>query len=178
MEKPRFKFEQSQEASKKRNVLLTDAAEKILNFRIEQEEFSSWLYLAMSQWLDNQGFVNISKEYKKYSDEERSHAQWAREYLLAMGVTPNTPALKQPQNNYSSLLEILLQTYDHENLVTTQCNVLCSTAMKGNDFLLLQLGQKYMGEQIEEIERTRTNLDRYYIAEREGNIFLFEQSFA
>ena len=174
----KFRFGDVKEATKKRNVLLSPAVEKLLNFRIEQEEYSSWLYLAMSLWLDNEGFTNIAKEYKKYSDEERNHAQWARDYILAMGVVPETPMLKQPSNQYSSLLEILTQTYEHENLVTSQCNTLCMEAVKNNDFLLLQLGQKYMSEQIEEIERTRTNLDRYYIAEKEGNIFLFEQSFA
>jgi len=172
-----FELKSKNITSPKRNVLLSQKAEELLNFRIEQEEYSSWLYLAMSNWLNNEGYVNISNAYKKYSDEERVHAQWSRDYLLAMGITPVTPTLKQPKNNYQNLGEILRLTYEHENLVTTQCNTLCSESLKLNDLLLFNLGQKYLSEQIEEIERTRTNLDRYIIAEKEGNLFTFEQSF-
>lgn len=176
MEQKIFKLNDTT-TTRSKNVLFTTTAEKQLTFRIEQEEYSSWIYLAMSLWLENKGYVNLASLYKTYSDEEKKHANWAREYFLAMGVTPPTPALKQPKNDFSSLLEILNSTYDHENLITKQCSDLCNEANKVGDYLLFQLGQKYMSEQIEEIEKARTNLDKYEIAEKSNSLYLFDLSF-
>lgn len=169
-----FNFKQKM-SSKKKNPLLSDKAEQLLNYRIEQEELSSWLYLSKSLWLNNEGFVNAAKLFRKYSDEERKHAEWAREYLLAMGVTPITPMLSKQSVECGCLKDILVETWEHENKITQQCKDLCSEALKMNDMLLFQLGQKYLSEQVEEIDKAQTLLDRYAIAEKENNLFIFDQ---
>ena len=45
--------------------LLKSEVVDLLNYRIQQEEFSSRLYEQMSLWLDDNGFMNTSKLYKK-----------------------------------------------------------------------------------------------------------------
>ena len=177
MADPIFNFQARKEQAigKKRNPLLYTKSEELLNFRIEQEELSSWIYLSMSLWLNNEGYTNTAKLFKKYSDEERIHAEWARDYLLAMGVVPITPALSKQPSSFTSLGDILMKAWEHEILVTEQCKTLCAEALKLNDHTLYQLGQKYLHEQVEELEKTQTLLDRYSIAEKEGNLFTFDQ---
>ena len=55
--------------------------EELINYRIVEEEKSARLYLAMSQWLDYNGFAGAAKLWKKYSDEEIEHAAMALEWL-------------------------------------------------------------------------------------------------
>jgi len=59
---------------KTKSEFLSESMVKLLNYRVEQEEFSSRLNLAMSTWLDDKGFVGAAKLSKQYSDEEIVHA--------------------------------------------------------------------------------------------------------
>ena len=145
---------------KKRNPFATDGVVKILNYRIEQEENSSRLYEAMSLWLNDNGFFGAAKEWMKYSSEEKSHADWAKNYLLDMGVQPKLPLLKEPIQVFTGLPEIIRMSYDHEIDVTKQCNDLANQALKSGDNLLYQLGNKYMQEQQEELGKLQNLLDK------------------
>lgn len=61
----------------------------------EQEENSARLYEAMSLWLDNSGYVNAAKAWKKDAEGEWEHAQWAKDFLLDMGITPKLSTQKE-----------------------------------------------------------------------------------
>lgn len=145
---------------KSKNPLITDECIKILNYRIEQEDYSSRVYLAMSMWLDDKGYVNASKLWRKYSDEERGHADLARQYLLDLGIRPNTPLLNQPVQEFSGLPQIIRDSYDHEVDITVQCKELAAHAMKMGDHLLYQLAATYLKEQIEEVGKAQTWVDQ------------------
>ena len=44
-----------------KNPMMSEEVEKLLNYRIEQEEQSSRIYLAMSMWLTNTGYLGAGK---------------------------------------------------------------------------------------------------------------------
>jgi len=133
---------------------------EILNFRIEQEEYSSRLYQAMSVWLDNSGFVGAAKAWKKDAEGEMEHAQWAKDFLLDMGITPQLPALKEPPHSFKGLPDVIRLSYAHEIKITQQCNDLADYAMKKGNHLLYQLALKYMQEQQEEMGKVQTYVDK------------------
>lgn len=132
----------------------------ILNFRIEQEELSSRKYEAMSLWLNNNGYVGAAKAWKKDAEGEMEHAQWAKDYLLDMGVTPKLPALSEPEREFSSLPDIITKTFDHEIVISQQCNELANYAYLNGNHLLYQLALKYMTEQQEELGKAQTLVDK------------------
>jgi len=146
-------------SNKNHNPLLSEGCLKLLNYRIEQEDYSSRIYLSMSLWLNNKGYKHSAALWKKYSEEERSHADWARDYLLSMGVQPDTPALKAPGNDYKGLPEIVQMSYDHEITVTKQCKTIASQALKEGDTMLFTLTQKYLAEQVEEHDKMQNLVD-------------------
>lgn len=132
----------------------------ILNFRIEQEESSSRLYQAMSLWLNNAGYTGAAKAWKKDADGEMEHAQWAKDFLLDMGVTPRLPALAAPVHEFTGLPDIIRQSFAHEILITEQCNALANYAFLNGNHLLYQLAGKYLQEQQEELGKVQTYLDK------------------
>jgi len=142
------------------NPLINDSAISHLNYRIQQEEYSSRIYLAMSMWLNNMGYTGAASLWKKYSQEEMAHADWAREYLLAMGVQPTTPKLDAPDQNFTGLPEIIRMSFDHEVEVSNQCKQLASDALKKGDHILYELALKYLKEQVEEHDKMQTWLDK------------------
>lgn len=151
----------------------------ILNFRIEQEEYSSRLYHAMSLWLNNKGYENASKVWQNDADGEMVHAGWAKSFLLDMGVTPKTPALKEPPQVFTGLPDIIKQSFAHEILVTQQCNDLASHSMKYGNHLMYQLAMKFLTEQQEELGKVQTLVDKLEaFGEDKIAMRLFEADFA
>ena len=142
------------------NPHISEDSINLLNYRIEQEEFSSRLYLAMSLWLDDHAFKNAAALWKKYSDEEQNHANWAKDYLLAMGVQPHTCMLEVPGDDYSGFPEIIRKSFDHELEVTRQCKELATHAMTSSDHMLYTLAGKYLSEQVEEHDKMQNLVDQ------------------
>jgi ferritin len=132
-------------------VYITQSAIDALNYRIKMEEESSRLYLAMSTWLNKNGYMGAATLWKKYSDEEQEHAEWAYDYLLNLDVQPTVPELSEQQQKFNSLPEIIRLTLEHELDVTSQCNDLAKLAVDEGDFMLLELALKYVREQNEEL---------------------------
>lgn len=141
-------------------AILSDQIVKFLNFRIEQEELASRLYLAMSNWLSDKGFVGAAKLWTAYSIEETEHAQWSYKYLLDLGYQPVTPALTAVPNDFQSLVDIIKKSYDHEVLITNQCKELMKACLAEGDYLTMQLANIFLTEQIDEIEKTQYWIDR------------------
>lgn len=171
-------FPSLQEISKSKNPFASPSVIKILNYRIEQEEQSSRLYQAMSMWLNDNGFMGAAKAWQKDADDEMGHANWAKEYLLDMGVQPVLPALAKPLQDFTGLCDIIKKSYDHEIVVTKQCNDLANEALKTSDNLLYQLANKFLQEQQEELGRLQTALDKIEtFGESKEVLFMLDQEF-
>lgn len=139
---------------------ISENLKKMLNYRIEQEEYSSRIYLAMSMWLTDNGYLGAGKLWKKYSNEELEHAEKARDMLLSFGIQPETPMLEKPIEKFKGLPEIIRKSYDHEMEVARQCGELTKAAMTENNFMVMELGLWYSKEQVEEIGKMVDFMDR------------------
>lgn len=142
---------------------IKDAEIKLINYRIEQEELSSRIYRGMYVWLDMNGY-RAAKLWKKYSDEEQSHADAFYGYLLDLNVMPDVPALPKVENNFASLMDVAQKSLQHEILVTNQIEALSNQAMKSGDTKTMAMAQKYLLEQIEELSKTQYWVDRLKLA--------------
>lgn len=151
-----------QSITNRRNTLLSPEAVSLLNERIVQEELSSRTYLAMSLWLSDNGFDGASKLWKKYSDEELVHANWARNYMLAMGEKPMTTSVLAPDiTDFSGgLSQIIKLSFDHEIVITKQLKTGATFALTNGDHLLYTLMLTYLKEQVEEHEKMQKWVDR------------------
>ena len=140
--------------------LISKKTIELLQYRIKEEEYSARMYLSMAMWLENEGFINATKVWKKYSSEENTHADWAREYLLSFGVLPETPELKKVKSSYKGLPDIIKKSFEHEIKITEQLEELAKHALSIKDNMLYTLAQKYLKEQIEEHNKTQTLIDQ------------------
>jgi len=151
---------QSKPSSGRHNPLLSEECLQLLNYRIQQEDYSSRMYLSMSLWLNNKGYVHSAALWKTYSEEERTHADWSRTYLLSMGVQPDTPELEAPGNDYAGLPDIIRKSFAHEIEITEQIKDLATTAMMSGDHMLYTLTAHYLKEQVEEHDKTQNLVDQ------------------
>lgn len=142
-----------------KTTLLSKKIVDILNYRIQQEDFSSRIYEQLSLWLNDKGYLNTSKLYERYSSEELNHSDWAKSFLLDYGITPTLMKLESPEMEISSLQDVFDVTLEHELDITRQCEELASTALKEGNYVLYNLALKYCGEQQEEIGKSLELLD-------------------
>lgn len=145
---------------KSHNPMIDEHCIKNLQYRIQQEEQSSRLYLSMSMWLNNEGYTGAAKLWKKYADEEMTHADWAKDYLLAMGVNPETPVLAAQPTSFEGLPAIIKASFEHEITITKQIKTMASEALKQGDHMLYELALRYLKEQVEELDKAQTWLDK------------------
>jgi ferritin len=147
-------------ANRGKNPLLSDECVNYLQSRIQQEEQSSRIYQSMSLWLNNEGYSGAASLWMKYSKEELTHADWSRDYLLAMGITPSVPALTSEPCSYQGLPQIIEASYDHEVVITKQIKELADHAFKGGDHMLYTLAAHYLKEQVEEHGKMQDWVDK------------------
>ena len=139
--------------------LLDNSTIEIMEFRIQQEELSARIYEQMKLWFEDKGYLNFAKLYDKYVEDEKTHAGWAKSFLLDYGYTPRLKSLSAPFNDYTCCSEILEATLEHELVVTKQCEELFAYATDKKLPVLMALGLKYCTEQQEEIGKSMTILD-------------------
>jgi len=140
--------------------IIQDEIITLLNYRIQQEELSSRIYLAMSVWLELHGFAGAGKLWKSYSEEERKHAQWSYQYLLDLNIQPNVPALEMPVQDFKGLQDIIIKSYSHEVEIALQCQQLAQHCQRLGDYMTLDFVQKFLREQVEELAKTNYWIDR------------------
>jgi ferritin len=137
----------------KGNGLIPDKIVKLLNYRINQEEKSTRLYLAMSEWLENAGFLGAAKLWRQYSSEENVHANWAYSHLKSHDYLPDVGSIGEVKKSYESLVEIVYDSYKHEIEISKQCNELARQCIELGDYYTLNLALKYTKEQTEELDK-------------------------
>ena len=143
------------------NPLISEKCVEYLNYRIQQEEYSSRIYMAMTMWLDEKGFKGAAALWRNYSDEELTHADIARKYLLSFGVQHVTPRLDQPQQDFrGSLPEIIQLSYEHEIEISFQIKKMADYALSIKDHMLYELCLSYLKEQVEEHDKMQTWVDK------------------
>jgi ferritin len=144
-----------------KNKLIHEECIELLNFRITEEDKSARLYHNMYMFLENKGYTGAGALWHKYGHEEGVHSDWARNYLLDLGIQPELRALPAIMpKEYASFPEVIRLSYDHEVEITNQCKELAAAAMKHGDHMLYQLAAKFLTEQIEEVGKMQTFLDK------------------
>lgn len=171
----------SQSTNKETKSLISQRLIDLCNYRIQQEEYSSRIYSAMSKWLDDKSYTGAAKLWAKYSKEELEHAEIIYDFLLGLGIRPITPALEQPQQEFEGLVQIVNLSYEHEIEIYNQCSELAKAAFEENQLMLYPIALQLTREQHEEVSKLIVWLDMFesfgteqitllHIDEKMGNV--------
>lgn len=133
-------------------TLITPTLQEMFNVRINNEEASARLYLKMAVRLQDLGYFNSAKLWRKFSNEELEHAEIARQYLLALDILPDTRDIVVPNVEFDGLDTVIEATLEHEYEVTRQCEELAKQCLKDMDFKAFGIAQKYVAIQVHELE--------------------------
>jgi len=131
--------------------LISDVLIEALQYRINQERISSYIYEDMANYLDYIGFTGAAKRWRKYASEELTHSGWGESLLSDLDLLPRMDIIPKQPGTYSGLVDIIDKSLEHEITITQQCNELFVLAMKEGCGMVTQLALKYQAEQVEEL---------------------------
>ncbi|VEB70203.1 Ferritin-1 [Providencia rustigianii] len=156
-------------------MLKTDMIDA-LNKQLNLEFFSANLYLQMSAWCSDKGYEGAAAFLKAHSQEEMEHMQRLFNYLSDTGALPRLGQISAPPEDFKSIADVFSQTYEHEQLITSEINKLAHLAMTTQDYSTFNFLQWYVSEQHEEEKLFKSVLDKLGMVGESGkSLFLLDK---
>jgi len=123
---------------------------KELNQQVNEELYSSYIYLAMASDLEDKGFKGMATWMRVQAREEEVHAQIFYNYITERGGRVELEAIEKPPTTWKDPLDIFKGAYAHEQHITGRINHMVGVAREVNDNASLQMLQWFVEEQVEE----------------------------
>jgi len=117
-----------------------------INFEFE----SSYLYLSMSAWAQDNGFPGTAKWMEKQADEEINHGKKMMHFLQEINQKVLLTPIAAGPIDFPGFLEIFKLSLEHEKKVTARIVRLYEEATVSKEFALANLYSWFIDEQVEE----------------------------
>ncbi len=137
--------------------MVKDKILKILNKQINEELFSSYLYLSMSNYFSSINLDGFAKWMRIQSQEEHAHAMKIYDYILQREGKVVLTKIETPKANWKTSSEIFQETQKHEQHISLCIHNIMNLAIQEKDHATTQFFQWFVGEQVEE-EATANNI--------------------
>lgn len=121
-----------------------------LNDQINEEYFSSYLYLAMAGWFESKTLKGFAHWMKIQVREEQAHAMKFFEYLHDAGGVVELKAIAAPKKEWATPLAAFEESLAHEKHITARIYMLLEAAMAEKDYATVAMLQWFVNEQVEE----------------------------
>jgi len=149
--------------------MLKDKVVKQLNYQINKEMYSAYLYLGMASYSTSIGLNGLANWFTVQVQEELSHAMKLYGYVNQQGAKVELEAIDKPPQDFSSALDLFDKTFKHEQIVTGLINDLVTLARAENDNATEIFLQWFVSEQIEEESSAMEILQKIKLVGKDGN---------
>ncbi|MCT4606263.1 MAG: ferritin [Marinisporobacter sp.] len=157
--------------------MISEKLMQSLNEQINYEFYSSNIYLAMAAFCASEDLDGFANFFKMQAEEEKFHAMKFFDYVVEMGGRVTISALDEPQNDYTSMLDVFMKGLEHEKLVTQRIYKLTDLAMEEREHATMSFLKWFIDEQVEEestfnsiikkLERISDNSNALYMLDAE-----------
>lgn len=130
--------------------MINDKIKTMLNAHLTKELFSSYLYLAIANYYEQENLNGFANWFEIQAKEELDHAMLFRKYLINDGFSLQLEAIAAPDVQYSNLKDALIATLAHEQMITSAISEIYSEALDCKDYKTTQFLDWFMKEQGEE----------------------------
>ena len=98
--------------------MITEKLQNAINEQITAEMWSSNLYLAMSFYMEKEGYNGMASWLKKQASEEKAHACEMASYIIKRGGKAKLDKIDVVPNDFGTPLEVFEQVAQHEDKAT------------------------------------------------------------
>lgn len=148
-----------------------------LNKQINEEMWSSNLYLSMAIYFDKKGLTGCAHWMKKQSQEELEHAYEMIAWSVKRGGNPEIGQVNVVPTGWGSTLEVFEHVYEHEVHVSEAINKLVDLASAEKDKATQDFLWGFVREQVEEEDTAQQLVERFKLL-GEKNVAFFDMELA
>ena len=138
-------------------MALNDTVQDALNRHINEEFYSSYLYLSMSAYCESVDLPGFAHWLRIQSQEEYAHAMNLFDFVQDRQGRATLFPIEQPAVEFGSVLDVMESTLAHEQEVSRLINRLYELASQQSDYPTQVHLQAFITEQIEE-EKTAADI--------------------
>lgn len=153
--------------------MLSDTMWKALNEQIKWELESSYMYLGMAAWLNDQKLPGFAHWMREQAKEEVGHAMKIYKYIEEHGNRVELLPVAAPAKNWASVQDVMEKSLAHEQKVTGLIYGLVDTAAAEKDHATSTFLQWFVSEQVEEEDAFRTVIDQLSFVKPSCSAMLF-----
>ena len=124
--------------------------EEAINTQINEELFSSYLYLSMSAYFEAENLKGMAHWMRVQAQEELIHVFKFYRYLNDRGGQVILSQVKAPATRWESAAIAFQAAYEHEQHITSCIHKLVDLALKEGDQSTANMLQWFINEQVEE----------------------------
>ncbi|MCK4812657.1 MAG: ferritin [Candidatus Marinimicrobia bacterium] len=143
--------------------------ENQINYQINRELYSEYLYLSMAAYLEDKGLAGMAHFMRVQGEEEHFHAMKFFDYLNERGGRVVLNAIEQPPVEFDSPQAVFEESLKHEMIVTDLINKLMDLAIEINDHAARSFLNWYVDEQVEEEATFHTIIDKLNLVKGKGD---------
>ena len=159
--------------------MLDDKMQEALNFQLNRELYSAYLYLAMGAYFEDQEFPGFGNWMKVQAQEELSHAMKFYNYIVQRGGRVLLADIEAPDSQWKSPTATFEHVYEHEQMVTGLINNLVDLALEISDHATNNFLQWFVAEQVEEEESASGVLQKIKLAaESSSGLYILDNELA
>ena len=155
--------------------MISEKLQNAINEQITAELWSANLYLAMSFYMEREGYTGMAAWLKKQSGEENGHACSMAEYIIKRGGKAKIDKIDLVPIDYGTPLEVFEQVYEHERRVSKLIDALVDVAVAEKDKATQDFLWGFVREQVEEEASAMTIVDKIKRAGSTGVFFIDAQ---
>lgn len=123
---------------------------KALNKQVNAEFYSSYLYLSMAVWFDQENLPGIASWMKLQAKEEHGHGMLIFNHILERGEKAVLDGIQAPPVSYASAEAIFKKVAEHEAHVTGLIHKLVELSRQEKDYPTELFLNYFVKEQVEE----------------------------
>jgi ferritin len=149
---------------------------KILNKQINEELYSSYLYLSMSNFFSSLNLDGFAKWMRMQSQEEYGHGMKIYDYILQRNGKATLAKIETPKAVWKSPLDAFQETLRHEQHISSCVNNVVNLAIQDKDHATTQFFQWFISEQVEEEANVINILEKMkMIGDHKSGIFMLDR---
>jgi ferritin len=140
--------------------MLKESLEDALNEQINAEFYSSYLYLSMAAYYEDEGLPGFASWMRAQAEEERAHAMRIYDFVIDRDGSVTLDDIAGPPTEWSGPADAFEAAYEHEVEISEQINDLVALAREENDNATENMLDWFVAEQVEEEATAQAILDK------------------
>lgn len=156
--------------------MLSKKMHDALNKHLNEEFFSSYLYLSMAAYLEEQNLKGFANWFKIQSQEEYGHAMKFYAFIIQTGGDVTLKQIGAPKTSWKSVTEAFKDTLAHEKKITGLINKLVDQAMQSKDYAANNFLQWFVNEQVEEVATVEEIINKLeMVGDNKGGLYMMDR---